>query len=160
MTDNKPENKPQPAPDKSIRISVGGNVGPGTILGTGSIAGKYIAGRDNNITITGAEEVIGKTKQDFSGLLVELRKMVQKAQEIGELSAEAAQEAIEHLDSAAEIATQEKPSKRGLMRKLGDVSDILDAASDTIESAGGAARVLLHAMPVTALLLNLVSYLF
>jgi hypothetical protein len=138
-------------------ISIGGNVGPGAVIGPGSwVKADNIAGRD----IDSKNELANKTREDFSGMLGELRELIVQAHDKGELDKAAADKALQSIDSATQMASEKKPLKKPLLRKLEDISDLLDGAADTIDSAGGVARVLLKAIPVAALLLKLASYLF
>lgn len=142
----------------NVGISVGGNVGPGAVLGPNShVQADNIAGRD--ITIQGPEPATQKV-EDFSTLLGDLRGLIEQAREKGELTEGDADKALDSIEVASTLAVQEKPPKKALLGKLEDISDLLDGAADTIESAGGAARTILKAIPIVALLLKLASYLF
>jgi hypothetical protein len=156
MTDQKPPQKPERKPG-NLSISVGGNVGPGAVIGpNSSVRADKIAGRD----IITTNEVTNKTPEDFYRILEELRRLIEVARQEGELDEAVAKVALEHVQSATDLAKQKPPPKRPLLRKLQDLSDLLDGAADTIESAGGAARVIVKAVPIAALLLKLASYLF
>jgi len=155
MTDNKPPEKPE---QESWRIDIGGNVGPGAAIGSNASvqANGHIAGRD----ITANSETEGQSPQEFIEILGELRKLIEVAQQEGELEKAVAKAALENVDAAADLATQKPPPKRPILRKLEDLSDLLDGAAETIESAGGAARMITRAVPIAAMLLKLASYLF
>ena len=93
-------------------------------------------------------------------MLGELRAMLEKAQQAGELEDEAATTAIENVQAAADMASQPSPPKKSLLRRLQDVGQLLDAAAKAIESAGGVATVVQEAIPMVALLLDVVNLLF
>lgn len=155
MTDKK---SPEENEQKNWSINIGGNVGPGAAIGSNATvqAKGHIAGRD----ITANSETNGQTPEDFVKILGELRKLIEMAQQEGELEKAAAKIALEGIDAATEMAAQEPPPKRPIIRKLEDLSELLDGAADTFKAAGGAARVIGRAVPVAALLLKLASYVF
>lgn len=155
MTDNKPPEKPE---QENWRINIGGNVGPGSAVGSNASvqANGHIAGRD----ITANSEAKGQTPEEFIEILGELRKLIEAAQQEGELEKTVAKVALENVDAAADLATQKPPPRRPIIRKLEDLSELLDGAAETFQAAGGAARVIGRAVPVAALLLKLASYLF
>ena len=83
MTDRTPGKKSNNKPT-SVRIAVGGNVGPGAVIGTGSVEANNIVGRD--LVSPNSDVASGKTRQDFSQLLAALRELIQKAQDTGEIA--------------------------------------------------------------------------
>ena len=157
MTDNKPNTAKSSAAQQPFNISIGGNVGPGSVVGQGSIVADIIAGRDVSLT---RGDVEGMSSEDFQGMLDQLQKLIELAQKEGELDKTVAKQALDDVKAAAELAKESPPPKRRVLHKLEDVSEILDGASDTIEAAGGVARVLTRTMPFAALLIKLASYLF
>ena len=139
-----------------FNITIGKDVGPGAVVGSGSVKASNIAGGD----IVTSSEVVGKTREDFHSMLGELQKLIEQAQQADELDEKAAKTALDNVQAAADLVKKKLPPKRRLLRKLEDVADILDGAAETIDAAGGVARVVLKAMPVAALLLKLASYLY
>ncbi len=157
------ENKPDPNPDAPKRemggdhIVITGNIGPGAVIGSGSVQADYIAGNDLIINGTVAE-----TPERFSDLLTDLRSIVAQAKEAGELGEQVAQQIIDNIDEAAEIVktNPEKPPKSALVKRLESVADMLDAAVDVINVDGGVAKILLKAAPIAALLVKIALRFF
>lgn len=162
MSSNNPADKNEPKAD--MHISIGGNVGPGAVVGRGTAQADNIAGRDiiagRDLTTSGDDDITGMTTDDFRSILAEVRKLIVKAQEEGELPEPVAEVALKDIDEATALAEEKPPRKTHIARKLDDVSEILDGASDTIQAAGGVARVVTKALPFVALLVKLASYLF
>lgn len=137
-------------------IRVTGDVGPGAAIGRGSVTAHNIAG--GNITTNGHQE---EERAEFTRLLIELKDLVIEAHKSGELNDNAAQKVVKSLFEAAEMATKEnKPAKSKIMRKLEYVADVLDAAVDFMGASGGAAKILIKAMPVAALLIKVAGRIF
>lgn len=162
MSTNNPSDKNEPKAD--MHISIGGNVGPGAVIGRGTVQADNIAGRDiiagHDLTTSGDGDISGMTTDDFRSILAEVRKMIVRAQEEGELPEEVAQVALQDIDEATQLAEEKPPRKTHIARKLDDVSEILDGATETIEAAGGVARVVGKTLPFVALLVKLASYIF
>ena len=137
-------------------IHITGSVGPGASIGRGSVTAHNIAG--GNITTNGK---LQEERAEFTRLILELKDLVLEAHNTGELNDNATQKVVKSLFEAAEMATKEsKPAKSKIMRKLEYVADVLDAAVDFLGSRGGAAKILVKAMPVAALLIKVAGRIF
>ena len=157
------ENKPDPNPEAPKRemggdhIVITGNVGPGAVIGSGSVQADYFAGRD--LIVNGVK---AESPDRFNDLLSDLRTIVTQAKEAGELGEQVAQQILDNIDEATEIVetNPEKPPKGPLVKRLESVADMLDAAVDVINVDGGVAKILLKAMPIAALLVKIAIRFF
>lgn len=157
--------QPNPNPDDQKREVppaggdhnvVHGSVGPGSVVGRGSVHAQNIAQGD--IIIEGDHT---DTHAQFAGLLDELEDLIKEAQKAGELDDKRAKEAIDNLETASEMIREEKePPKSKIMEKLQYVTDVIDAAVDTFSDSQGPAKILLKALPVAALLIKLAARIF
>ncbi len=139
-------------------ISIGGNVGPASNVGRGSVHIDQFAGHDLIIHNGLPRE---EAEVQFTEEMTRLRSLIVKAFKAGELSERTARKALGHLEETAKlIAQEEKPPKIEIVRRLQYVADVLDAAVDFLGASGGVAKVLLQAIPVAALLIRLAVQLF
>ncbi len=140
-------------------IVVQGDVGVGASIGRGYVQADYIAGRD--LIIATDEVPKADDKKQFADLMIKLRDLIIKAHQAGELSERTAKKALGHLATTAElVAKEEKPPKNQILSRLQYVADVLDAAVDYLSTSGGAARVVLQALPIATLLIKIASRLF
>jgi hypothetical protein len=164
--DNKPNPNPfapkkesgeqSPAGANNNVINIGGDVGMLANVGSGSVYTDQVAGRD--LIING---VLADSTTGFADLLVDLKDLILKAKEAGELGDTVAQQAVATLEEAAELITKEKkPPKQQLVKKLEFVADLLDAATDLIGASGGVSKILMQAAPIAAFLVKLALRLF
>jgi dihydroorotate dehydrogenase len=162
-------NQPDPNPDASKReippapaaggtsYVVYGSVGPGANIGSGSVTADQIAG--NDIVINGMN--IDNQGQKFADLLNDLKDMLLKAREAGEIPVEKAQEVIEQIESARELVEQEKkPSKETLIQKLQRVMEVIDDVLENVSESKSPAAILIKALPFAALLIKLAAQIF
>jgi|YNPNPStandDraft_1061719.scaffolds.fasta_scaffold84627_2 hypothetical protein len=164
------ENKPNPnpfAPKKESGdqppagannnvINIGGDVGMLANIGSGNVYTDQVAGRD--LVVNG---VLSDSATGFADLLIDLKNLILKAKEAGELGDTLAQQAVATLEEAAELVTKEKkPPKQQLVKKLEFVADLLDAATDLMGASGGISKILMQAAPIAAFLVKLASRLF
>ncbi len=152
----KREIQPAPAPAGGDSISVQGNVGPGSVVGRGSVTASNIAGGDlisNSGTVGSAEE--------FADLIAQLRDMLAQARDKGEMDAQTASQAMQQLQSAQELVKQTpKAPKPEIVKKLEAVTTIIDAAVDTLTNQGSVATILIKALPIAVMLVRLATRLF
>lgn len=167
MTDQQSPKDPEPQQanrQADLNITIGGNVGPGSALGQdASVRAENISGRDTHVvdhSVDNRQQAAPKTPEDLSKMLDELRGIIEKAHQAGELEADTASKVIENVQVAADMASQPQLPKKSLLRRLQDVADLLDAAAKAIEKAGGVATVVQEAIPMVALLLDLVNLVF
>lgn len=136
-------------------ITVNGNV-TGGVVGRGSVYSENIAGDDVNIGARTAD-----APREFAEMMVELKKIIVEARDAGELNERTAEKALNNLvEAAAIVKKEEKPPKNEVVRRLQYVADVIDAAVDMITDAGGAAGILLKALPVANLLIKTAGRIF
>lgn len=139
-------------------ISIGGDVGPASNVGRGSVHTDQFAGRDLIIHNGLPREEV---EAQFTEEMTKLQSLIVKAFKAGELSERTARKALSHLEETAKlISREEKPPKVEIVRRLQYVANVLDAAVDFLGASGGVAKVLLQAIPVAALLIRLAAQLF
>jgi hypothetical protein len=167
--DNQPNpnrNLPQKEDDrgnKSVTIGgdhiiVHGNIGPGVVLGGGTVNGTNFAGNDLIIN-EGASSSTEQTQ--FSDLLAELKELIIKARETGEIGVSAAQQVITDIEQASDLVKREKkPPKGRLVQKLSSVSSVLEAAVEVIIPDESNAEFLLRAVSIAAVLIRLAMRVF
>jgi hypothetical protein len=161
--------QPNPNPDVSKReippapaaggtsYVVYGNVGPGANIGSGTVTADQIAG--NDIVINGMN--IDNQGEKFANLLDDLKEMLVKAREAGEIPLEKAQEVIQELESARELVEQDKkPSKETLIQKLQRVMEVIDDVLENFGENKSPAAILIRALPFAALLIKLAAQIF
>lgn len=145
---------PQPGGDSFV---VYGNVGPGAVVGRGSVNADQIAGGD--LIINGA--VVSENQGQFADLLEQVKDLILQAKAAGEMSDPLAQEAIEELESAKEIVKQDKnPPKETLIKKLRRVAETIDNALEALDDSKTPAAMLVKALPFVALLIRLAAQIF
>ncbi|NDJ54986.1 MAG: hypothetical protein GYB68_18085 [Chloroflexi bacterium] len=132
-----------------------GDVRAGGVVGSGSVTGQNFG---ETITIhqdSGGDG--GDPAVEFTNLLSELRELISRAKEAGELTPDVAEQIIDNLGAAEKIAKQADDRPKGAVAKrLETVADMIDAAVDTFAGQSGQmARMLLSALPVVALLVKL-----
>lgn len=137
-------------------INIGGDVGMLANVGSGSVYTDQVAGHD--LVING---VLADSTTGFADLLVDLKELIIKAKEAGELGDTVAQQAVATLEEAAELIVKEKkPPKQQIIKKLEFVADLLDAATDLMGASGGISKILVQATPIAAFLVKLALRLF
>lgn len=160
MTDQpnpNPNDQKREIPHAPGSIIVYGNVGPGASIGSGSVTADQIAG--NDLIINGTN--IDNQGQRFADLLEDLKDLLVKAKDSGELPMEKAQEVIKELEAAKEmIEGQKKPPKDTLIQRLQRVVEVIDDVIDNLNESNHPAAVLLKALPFAALLIRLASQIF
>src|SRR5574341_2287618 len=145
---------PQPGGDSFV---VYGSVGPGAVVGRGSVTADQIAG--GNLIVNGA--VVDGNQGSFADLLEQVKELLIQAKAAGELLPPKADEVIEELESAKELVEKDKnPPKETLLQKLRHVADIIDDALESFDQNRSPAAVLLKAIPFLALLIKLESQIF
>jgi hypothetical protein len=138
-------------------IVVHGNVGPGTVVGSGSVNGANFAGNDLVIQQGGSTD----EQTQFSDLLSELKELIVKARESGEIGATTAQQVISDLEQATDLVKKDKkPSKGRLVQKLSSVSSVLEAAAEVFIPDESKAEFLLRAVSIASVLIRLAMRLF
>jgi hypothetical protein len=153
---SKREIPPAPATGGTSYV-VYGNVGPGANIGSGTVTADQIAG--NDIVINGMN--VDNQGQKFADLLTDLKEMLIKAKEAGELPAEKAEEVIEELESARDLVEHEKkPSKETLIQKLQKVMEMIDDTLENVSESKSPAAILIKALPFAALLIKLAAQIF
>ncbi len=139
-------------------ITIGGNVGPASAIGRGTVRVDQFAGRDLIIHNGLPRE---EAEAQFSEEIAKLRSLIVKAFKAGELSERTARKALSHLEETTKLITQDdRPPKIEIVRRLQRIADVLEAAAEFMEEKGGVAKVLLQALPVAALLVRLAMQLF
>jgi hypothetical protein len=135
-----------------------GNIGPGSNIGRGSARSNNIAG--NDLVINNGTFAEGQTQ--FSDLLADLRELIVQAKEKGELDGTLAKQAVEQLETAAEMVKKDKkPDKPILIKKLEAVAEMIQAAVEVFTAGdGGIATILVKALPIAFLLVKLATRLF
>ncbi|HOA22632.1 MAG TPA: hypothetical protein PK801_03065 [Aggregatilineales bacterium] len=132
-----------------------GNV-TGGVVGRGTVNATNIAGGDVN---NGAREAA--MPREFADLVSELEQLIVEARDAGEMPKPVAEKALSNLSEAvAIIKKEEKPPKNEIMRRLQYVADVIDAIVDMVTEAGGAAGILLKALPVINLLIKTAGRIF
>ncbi|GEM_PF-1776453 len=144
---------PQPAGDS---IVIYGNVGPGTVVGRGTVNAEQIAGGD---IILGATTV--DKRRSFVEMLDALKEMIEQARQAGELTAKVADGVVKDLESAKELVEKDQtPPKQSLIEKLRSVAQALDRAFEELENSRSPVAILIKAVPFVALLIRLASQIF
>jgi hypothetical protein len=149
--------------NKSVTIGgdhnvVHGNVGPGAVVGRGTVHGTHFAGHDLIIQ-QGSSSTDEETQ--FSDLLVELKELIVKARESGEIGVTAAQQVISDIEQASDLVKKDKkPPKGRLVQKLSSVSSVLEAAVEVVVPDESKAEFLLRAVSIAAVLIRLAMRLF
>lgn len=155
--ERKRETTDKPATVGGDYIVISGSVGPAAVVGRGTLQANHIAGGD--LTVNGT--TITEGERQFADLLAELKELLIRARESGELSDSIAEQAISNLDSAAELVEKEKkPPKSKLLEKLSTAADVLEKAIDVLTPDQGPAKYLLQALPILAMLIQLATRLF
>jgi hypothetical protein len=153
---SKRETPPAPASGGTSYV-VYGNVGPGANIGSGTVTADQIAG--NDIVINGMN--IDNQGEKFADLLNDLKEMLLKAKEAGEIPVEKAQEVINEIESARDLIEQEKkPSKETLIQKLQKVMEVIDDVLENFNENKSPAAILIRALPFAALLIKLAAQIF
>jgi hypothetical protein len=147
--------------NKSVTIGGDHNVVHGDVragvVGRGTVNGTNFAG--NDLTIQQGSSPDEQTQ--FSDLLVELKELIVKARETGEIGVSAAQQVISDIEQAHDLVTKEnKPSKSKLVAKLSSVSSILEAAVEVFLPDESKAEFLLRAVSIASVLIRLAMRLF
>jgi hypothetical protein len=139
-------------------IIITGNIGAGANIGRGSIQSTYIAGNDL-VTNNG---IVAEGPTQFTDLLGDLKEMILQAKEKGELDDVLAKQAVEQLDTAADIVKKEKKTDKPiLIKKLEAVADMIQAAVEMFTAGdGGIATVLVKALPIAVMLVKIATHLF
>ncbi len=150
---------PQPPSGVGDHIVITGNIGPGANIGRGSARSTNIAGNDlviNNGAVAPANQA------QFTDLLSDLRELIVQAQEKGELDEMLARQAVEQLETAADMVKKDKkPDKPILVKKLEAVAEMIQAAVEVFTAGeGGIATILVKALPIAFLLVKLAARLF
>jgi hypothetical protein len=147
-----------PSAGSGDHIVVTGNIGPGASIGRGSVRSTYIAG--NDLTVNNGKVAEGQTQ--FTDLLADLKELIMQAKEKGELDGMLAKQAVEQLETAAEMVKKDKkPDKPILIKKLEAVADMIQAAVEMFTAGeGGIATILIKALPIAAILVKLATRLF
>jgi hypothetical protein len=138
-------------------IVVHGNNATGNVYGSGSVNGTNFAGHD--LIIQQGSSTDEQTQ--FSDLLSELKELIVKARESGELGATTAQQVISDLEQATDLVKKDKkPSKGRLVQKLSSVSSVLEAAAEVFIPDESKAEFLLRAVSIASVLIRLAMRLF
>ena len=139
-------------------IVITGNVGPGVNIGRGSATFQNIAGNDL-VTNNG---VISDGQTQFTDLLDDLKDMILQAKDKGELDGILAKQAVEQLDTAADMIKKEKKTaKPVLIKKLEAVAEMIEAAVEVFTAGdGGIATILVKALPIAYMLVKLAARIF
>jgi hypothetical protein len=134
-----------------------GNVGPGSVVGRGTVNGTHFVG--NDLIIQQGSSSDEQTR--FADLLTELQELIVKARESGEIDAAAAQQVISNIEQASDLVKKEKkPPKGKLVAKLSSASSILEAAAEVFIPDESKAGFLLRAVSIAAVLIQLAMRLF
>ena len=97
----------------------------------------------------------------FAELLAQLKEMLLKARDAGEIDEGRAEAIIQGIDAAAtQVKTEKPPVRDRLVETLQTVANLVDQAIDAINTASGMALILLKALPVVSLLVRLANRLF
>lgn len=139
-------------------IVITGNIGPGASIGRGSVQSNHIAGNDLVIN----NGIVSEGQAQFSDLLADLKDMILQAREKGELNGTLATQAVEQLETAADmVKKKKKEDKPILVQKLEAVADLIEDAVETFSANdGGIATILVKALPIAAILVKLATHLF
>mgnify|MGYP001592471064 CR=1 FL=1 len=164
------EHKPETnlSPDSTIdstsgsgsdTITVHGSIGQGAVVGQGSMTVRNIVGGDMTLNNSG---VMAGDQAQFSDLLIELKELLVKAHQCGEMPEPQAKEAIQTLDrTVTDIKKEEKPPRPAIVTGLERVADMIEDAVDIFNSQGaGVAKTLIRALPIAALLVKLALRIF
>lgn len=140
-------------------ITIQGNVGHGAVIGRGSMSAHNIVGGDMTLNNSG---VMAGDQAQFSDLLIELKELLVKAHQCGEMPEPQAKEAIQTLEkTVTEIKKEEKPPRPAIVTGLERVADMIEDAVDIFNSQGaGVAKTLIRALPIAALLVKLALRIF
>lgn len=163
-TSNEPGVGRSSHPAAGDSITIGGNVGPGAAVGSGSsVQARTIAGRD--VILNGGADADIPAEPEaarvrFTELLAELRQLIAKAREQGEIDGTVAEDVIQTLEQTAKMAEKadQPPPKSLIQRKLTYVLDLIDQAAEALD--GGVVGILVRAVPVAALLVRLAGHIF
>jgi uncharacterized protein with von Willebrand factor type A (vWA) domain len=144
---------PHPGGDS---ININGPVGPGVVVGRGTVYAQQIAGGD--IILNGS--AVDK-QRSFADLLQDLKDLIEQAKQAGELTVKVADEVTRDLDSARELVEKDQPPpKHTLVEKLQHVAATLDRALETLENNRSPVMILIKALPFVALLIRLANQIF
>jgi hypothetical protein len=158
MTNQPNPNDPSDKKDSgnTYSISIGGNIGAGASIGFGSVTADQIAG--NDIIVNGMN--IDNEGQRLSELITELKDLLNKAHQAGELPEDKAREVISTLEQAQELVEKEKvPPKGTLMQKFQRVMEVIDDVLDSMNDSKHPAALLIKALPLAAVLIKIASQL-
>ncbi len=145
---------PQPAGGDQYIFN--GNVGPLVNIGRGSITAHQMSGHD--LIVNGG---VIDNKNQFADLLADLRDMIIKAKDLGELPEKMAHEVVDELETARKLVKEEpKPPRETLIQKLQHVIDIIDNALESLDRSRSPAALLIKAVPFVAMLIRLASQIF
>jgi hypothetical protein len=143
-------------PRNGDSIIIYGNVGVGASVGRGFVNAEQIAG--NDLIVNGT--MIDNQGQ-FSDLLDQLKEMMTKAKELGELPEQIAHDVIQEIDSAQDLIKDEKkPPKETLIQKLQHIVDMIDNVLESANESRSPVAILIKALPFAAVLLRIASQLF
>jgi hypothetical protein len=147
--------------NKSVTIGGDHNVVHGDVrsgvVGRGTVNGTYFAGNDLIIQQDGSSD----EQTRFSDLLAELKELIVKARESGEIGVSAAQQVISEIEQASDLVTNEKkPPKNKLVQKLSSASSILEAAAEVLVPDESKAEFLLRAVSIASVLIRLAIRIF
>lgn len=144
------------APPGGDRITVYGDVGPGSVVGRGSVTADKIVG--GNMLVNGNET---NTYTQFADLLTELEGLIEEAKKAGELDEQRAKDVKEQLETASQLIKKEKkPPKNKILAKLQHVAAVIDNAIDAFEESDSPLKWLIKALPMTVLLIKLAGRIF
>lgn len=154
------ESSPQPEMPARVggdSILIYGNVGPGASVGRGQVKAANISG--GNIVVGSLSGIEGQIQ--FAELLAQLKEMLLKARDAGEIAEGRSGAIIQGIDAAAtQVKTEKPPIRDRLVETLQTVANLVDQAIDAINAASGTALILLKALPVVSLLIRLANRLF
>lgn len=150
---------PQPPSGGGDHIVITGSIGPGVSIGRGSVRSTNIAGHD---LILNNGAAVPANQAQFTDLLADLKELIVQAKEKGELDEMLAKQAVEQLETAAEMVKKDKkPDKPILVKKLEAVAEMIQAAVEMFTAGdGGIATILVKALPIAFLLVKLAMRLF
>jgi hypothetical protein len=137
------------------QIIINGNVAPGAVVGSGSSQIGILI--DGGLNVGSGQEV---TREHFVEMLKELRSLIARAEQAGELEPRAARKTLRNLEDAVEMVSHDKPPKTRLLVKLAMIAELLEASASATELARGAVQWLIKAVPIAAMLVELAQRLF
>lgn len=139
--------------DVTARDMTGVVIGGGSINNPGTMA-------NGSVRLTPAD-VHPENAEEFAKAIVGLKELIVEARDTGQLDESLANKALDNLDETADLVKKDGSASQGqIVRRLQYVADVLDTAVDVFMTNGGAAGVIMHALPIVNLLIKFAGRIF